>query len=268
MSEAEPPAAGQPTKNALKKAAKELEKQKKKAEKAAQQAQKELQLRQKEADDFAADRYGERADAGAEKSPDGWVQFSNMDKFEDKECHFRCVASQSRSQSAKLAFIHLTQGLESVQLVVAETPELVSRPMVKFAANITQESVCTIVGVVKRTTEKIKSTSVQDFEVHARKIYIVAKAHTPLPLQVADSEGPLPLEDEKESSTSPLVSLNTRLNNRTLDLRAKLNHCIFVLKDGVDALFQEYLRGHGFIRIHTPKTMGAASESGCSSRVV
>jgi aspartyl-tRNA synthetase len=40
------------------------------------------------------------------------------------------------------------------------------------------------------------------------------------------------------------------------------------LKDGVDALFQEYLRGHGFIRIHTPKTMGAASESGCSPTVV
>jgi aspartyl-tRNA synthetase len=260
MADAEP--SGQPTKNALQKQAKEAEKARKKAEKAAQQQQqKELQLRQREADDFATDNYGERPDTSTVKSADGWVQFSTIDKFEDKECYFRCVAEQSRIQSAKLGFIHLTQGLDSVQLVVAETPELVSRSMVKFAAAIPPESVCTIVGVVKRTTEKIKSTSVQDFEIQARKIYIVAKAHAPLPLQPADAEGPLPLEDEKDAVASPLVSLNTRLNNRVLDLRAKLNHCIFVLKDGVDALFQEYLRGHGFIRIHTPKTMGAASES-------
>jgi aspartyl/asparaginyl-tRNA synthetase len=267
MPEAVPP--GQPTKNALKKQAKELDKARKRAEKAAQlQQQKELQIRQREADDFAADNYGERPDTNAVKSADGWVQFSNIDKFEDKECHFRCVAEQSRIQSAKLGFIHLTQGLDSVQLVVAETPELVSRSMVKFAAAIPPESVCTIVGVVKRPAEKIKSTSVQDFEIQARKIYIVAKAQAPLPLQPADSEGPLPLEDEKDSTASPLVSLNTRLNNRVLDLRAKLNHCIFVLKDGVDALFQEFLRGHGFIRIHTPKTMGAASESMWLARVI
>jgi aspartyl-tRNA synthetase len=136
--------------------------------------------------------------------------------------------------------------------------------MIKFAANIPPESVCTVFGVVKRTSEKVQSTAIQDFEVQATRIYIVSKAQVPLPLLPADSERPLPLEDKdpvKEVGQAlPLVSLNTRLNNRVLDLRAKLNHCIFLLKDGVDCLFQEFLRSHGFIRIHTPKIMGAPTE--------
>jgi aspartyl-tRNA synthetase len=257
----EPDPSKEPTKNALKKAAKEAEKARKKAEKSANlKLQAELQLRQREADDFAADNYGERPDTHSQTSPNGWIQFSNVDKLEDQECLFRCVAETSRTQSAKLAFVHLSQGLDSIQLVVAESPEFVSRPMVKFAATIPPESVCSVVGVVKRTSEKIKSTTVQDFELQVRKIYIVAKAQT-LPLQPADSEGPLPADEEMENTSGPLVSLNTRLNNRVLDLRAKINHCIFILKDGVDSLFQEFLRGQGFIRIHTPKIIGVPSES-------
>ena len=111
----------------------------------------------------------------------------------------------------------------------------------------------------ERTAEQIKSTTVQDFEIQAKKIYLVSKASTPLPLQPADSERALPSETN-EDVNSPLVSLNTRLNNRVLDLRAKINHCIFILQDGVDSLFQEFLRARGFIRIHTPKIIGAPSE--------
>jgi hypothetical protein len=47
-------------------------------------------------------------------------------------------------------------------MVVAETPGYVSRPMIKFAVNIPPESICTVFGVVKRTSEKIQSTTIQD----------------------------------------------------------------------------------------------------------
>lgn len=157
-------------------------------------------------------------------------------------------------------------------MVVAENREHgVSRPMVKFAGNIPPESLCTITGTVKRTSEKIKSTTVQNFEIHANKIYIVSKAQIPLPLQPADSEMALPSEEnkdvgeEEEDVGGPLVTLNTRLNNRTLYLRANINHYIFVIKDGVDSLFQEFLRARGFIRIHTPKITGAPSEGNIAS---
>ncbi|OCK95216.1 aspartyl-tRNA synthetase-like protein [Cenococcum geophilum 1.58] len=267
MTESEP--SSQPSKKALKKAAKEAEKAKKKAERSALLEQQELELRQQEVvDDSAAENYGEGDNFYPQTAIDKWIQLRNIEEHEDRECVFRVAVANTRSQSAKLAFLTLSQGLESIQMVVAETPEYVSRPMIKFAVNIPPESICTVFGVVKRTSEKIQSTTIQDFELQARRIYIVSKAQLPLPLQPADSEGPLPLEDKapttEVSQAQPLVSLNTRLNNRVLDLRAKLNHRIFLIKDGVDSLFQEFLRSHGFIRIHTPKIMGAPTEGGSS----
>ncbi|KFY04923.1 hypothetical protein O988_00423 [Pseudogymnoascus sp. VKM F-3808] len=262
MADAPPPEA--PSKNALKKAAKEAEKARKKAEQA-EQREKELELRQKQdqASDFATSNYGEQPwtnVAGAAVAE--WIQLADVGKWEDKECIFRGALENSRIQSAKLAFLAVGQGLDSIQLVVAEDGTNVSRQMVKFAGDIPSESLCVVHGIVKRTAEKIKSATIQDFEISVRKVYVVSKAHTPLPLQPADSEGALPSETEKEDVTNPLVSLNTRLNNRVLDLRAKINHSIFILKDGVDALFQEFLRPRGFMKIHTPKILGAPSEGG------
>ena len=169
-------------------------------------------------------------------------------------------------QSSKLAFLTLSQGLQTIQLVVAEDVESVSRQMIKYAGNIPPESLCTVHATVKRTTELVKSTTIQNFELHAKKIFIISKSEVPLPLQPADSENPLPVEEkigtgkEDNKAIGSLVSLNTRLNNRALDLRAKINQCIFLVKDGVDSLFQEFLRSQGFIRIHTPKIISASSE--------
>jgi aspartyl/asparaginyl-tRNA synthetase len=260
----EPPPTTQPSKNALKKAAKDAEKAKKKAEHA-RLREEELQLRQRQeaASDFAAASYGQQPSTVADPHRE-WIQLTKIGESEDRLVVFRCAIENARIQSTKLAFLVAGQALQSIQLVVAEDGENVSRPMVKFAGDIPSESICVVHGMVKRTTEKIKSATIQDFEIHVRKIYIVSKAHTPLPLQPADSERALPSETDKETGkedvNSPLVSLNTRLNNRVLDLRAKINHCIFILKDGVDSLFQEFLRSRGFMRIHTPKIIGAPSE--------
>lgn len=263
MADAPPPE--QPSKNALKKAAKDAEKAKKKAEQAEQRA-KELELRQRQeaASDFARSNYGEQPWTNAPGVTAEWIQLADVGEWEDKVCIFRGAIENSRIQSTKLGFLAVGQGLHSIQLVVAEDGENVSRQMVKFAGDIPSESLCVVHGIVKRTAEKIKSATIQDFEISVKKIYVVSKAYSPLPLQPADSEGALPSETDKgqEDTTSPLVSLNTRLNNRVLDLRAKLNHSIFILKDGVDALFQEFLRGRGFMKIHTPKILGAPSEGG------
>ena len=258
---AEPSTSTQPSKNALKKAAKEAEKAKKKAEQA-KVREEELQLRQRQeaASDFATSNYGEQLSTSVTGSRDEWIQLTKVDERVDRLCVFRCAIENARIQSTKLAFLTGGQGLQTIQVVVAEDGENVSRQMVKFAGDIPSESLCVIHGIVKRTNEKINSATIQDFEIHVKKIYLVSKAVAALPLQVADSERPLPSETKTEDISSPLVSLNTRLNNRVLDLRAKINHCIFLLKDGVDSLFQEFLRSRGFIRIHTPKIIGAPSE--------
>jgi len=87
-------------------------------------------------------------------------------------------------------------------------------------------------------------------------------------LQVADAERPIPAEGEEEKQEEegvrPIVSLNTRLNNRVIDLRGKHNQAIFTIKDGVIALFQEFLRGKGFVGVNSPRLLGSASEGGSS----
>jgi len=143
--------------------------------------------------------------------------------------------------------------------------------MVKFCGNVSTESTLVVTGLVKRVKEPIKSASIKDFEIHVLKLFVEVKAEVPLPLQIEDAERPLPEsglgdEDEKpaEGDSKPLVGLSTRLNNRTLDLRAKINHAIFVIKSGVCSLFQEFLSEKGFILIQTPKILGAASEGGAN----
>jgi len=62
----------------------------------------------------------------------------------------------------------------------------------------------------------------------------------------------------------PTVGMDTRLNNRVLDLRTPANQAIFTLQSGVCQLFREYLYNNGFVEIHSPKFIGSASEGGAN----
>ena len=178
---------------------------------------------------------------------------------------FRAIVENARVQSAKLAFIVFRQGLSTIQAVVAASDTL-SRQMVKFAGSIPAESVVLVHASIERPKEPVKSTTIQNLEVHVKKLYIIAKADAQLPMQVEDAERPIPGEGEeqKEDEGRPNVTLNTRLNNRVIDLRGKHNHAIFRIKDGVQLLFSEFLRSKGFIGVNTPRLLGAASEGGAN----
>lgn len=179
----------------------------------------------------------------------------------------RCRVTNARSQSAKLAFINLRDGHHSVQAVIAASDTL-SRQMVKFASTIPNESVVNVVGLIKDAPEPVKSASIQLKELHITQLWIISKALPQLPIQVEDAEQRIPTEssasEEVAQSGRPLVSLATRLDNRALDLRSTLNRAIFEIRDGVHILFEEYLRKHNFLKIDTPKLLGAPSEGGAN----
>jgi aspartyl/asparaginyl-tRNA synthetase len=240
--------------------------------KAAAQARELAERAKKEADDAAdvsAGAYGLLPLCGStDFKPTGTprADLAQAADNENKEITFRCWVENARVQSAKLAFLNLRQGLNTVQAVVAASEKL-SKQMVKYCGSVSTESTLVVTGLVKRVQEPIKSASIKDFEIHIQKLFIEVKADVPLPLQVEDAERPLPTTEEgqeSEEGTGPLVSLNTRLNNRTIDLRAKINQSIFVIKSGVCALFQEFLSKKGFVLVHTPKILGAASEGGAN----
>ncbi|GAB7359636.1 hypothetical protein MBLNU230_g6818t1 [Neophaeotheca triangularis] len=267
-----------PSKSALKKAAKEAEKAEKKAKREAAEA---AQKKEQESNDISKDDYGELPMIGSqaytppkEKVPrvnlseiaEQFSDTSKMDEAGGPHIVFRAVVENARSQSAKLGFLVFRQGMATIQAVVAAS-ETLSRQMVKFSSSIPAESIVLVHALVKKPLEPVKSTTIQHLEVHVKKLYIVAKADAMLPMQVEDAERPIPGEGDQEENAAdgrPIVTLNTRLNNRVIDLRGKHNHAIFTIKDGVTALFQEFLRGRGFIGAQTPRLLGAASEGGSS----
>ena len=69
-------------------------------------------------------------------------------------------------------------------------------------------------------------------------------------------------KDKEKEKLEIVVKMNTRLDNRVLDLRVPTTQAIFKLQSGVAHLFREYLDSKNFIEIHSPKLIGGASEGG------
>lgn len=201
---------------------------------------------------------------------------------------FRAVVENAREQSAKLGFLVLGHRLNTIQAVVAASDTL-SRQMVKFASRVPAQSQVLVHGIVRAPKELVKSTTIGHLEIHVIRLFVIARADAQLPIQVEDCERPLPREDtiaagpvggtnageaaavteaeakrEDIADGRPIVALSTRLDNRPIDLRAKLNLAIFRIKDGVVDLFSSFLRARGFVGVQTPKLLGGASESGAS----
>lgn len=187
---------------------------------------------------------------------------------------FRAVVENAREQGAKLTFMVFGHRLNNIQGVVAAS-ETMSRQMVKFAKNITSQSQVLVHGIVKKPREPVKSTTIGHLEIHVTRLFVISRAEATLPIQVEDCERPLPEESsvatreaqrqeqpQGKDEGRPIVALSTRLNNRTIDLRAKLNVAIFTIKDGITDLFCAFLRKRSFVGVQTPKLLGAATEGG------
>lgn len=176
---------------------------------------------------------------------------------------FRARVHNSRAQGNKMCFLNLRQRTESVQALLVVTPEKVSKQMVKWAAGLATESIVLVEGVVEKVAEPIKSASVSDVEVHINTLYLISGVDGRLPFSVEDANRP-EAELEAENSQYNRVLLETRLNNRVVDLRTQTNQAIFKLQAAIGKFFRDYLEGHGFTEIHSPKLQGAATESGAS----
>ena len=81
----------------------------------------------------------------------------------------------------------------------------------------------------------------------ASSISVIAEAEAPLPLGVTDTVG---------------VGLDTRLDNRFLDLRRAHVNAMFRLRAKVLQYGREHLITEGFIETHTPKIVATATEGG------
>ncbi|GAA5866553.1 hypothetical protein JCM8547_005456 [Rhodosporidiobolus lusitaniae] len=164
----------------------------------------------------------------------------------------------TRAQGAKMVFVVLRQQEKTMQGLVVVEPEVVSKKMVRWVEGLHDESIVLVEAVVAKAKEPVKSCTVHDVELKIKKIFLISEAPAMLPFNLNDALRPIGSED------GPNVALDTRLDNRVLDLRTITNQAIFKIQSGIGNLFREYLNSQGFVEIHTPKLQGAATESGAS----
>mmetsp|Transcript_39538 Transcript_39538/g.93035 ORF Transcript_39538/g.93035 Transcript_39538/m.93035 type:complete len:794 (+) Transcript_39538:109-2490(+) len=176
-----------------------------------------------------------------------------LPELKDQMVWLRARVHNSRKQGGKLVFITLRQDLCTVQAVVF------GAEMAGFAGALPDESVVDIYGKVVVPEQEVVSCSQSKVEVNVEKIFCIGRS-VPLPLQLADAS-----RSEKELEEDPKlirVGQDVRLDNRVIDLRTVANQAILRIQSGVCQLFREFLTKEGFVEIHTPKLISAASEGG------
>ncbi len=138
-----------------------------------------------------------------------------------------------------IAFVQLRDrdGVLQVTTIKKQDKELF-----KLLTKLPRESVVTVRGEVVENQQ-----ARMGFEVLAEAMEIGSEAATPLPLGVIDMVD---------------ADMDTRLDNRFMDLRKEEVLSIFRLRAAMLASIRDYLAGEGFIEVHTPKIVAAATEGG------
>ncbi|KAL7420281.1 aspartate--tRNA ligase dps1 [Cryptotrichosporon argae] len=260
-----------PSKSELKKRAKEAEKAKKAAERAAREEEEKRKREAAAAADSAAQNYGKLPmHQSQEKTDRKWLEFKEINEsLVGKSVLFRARLHNMRPQGAKIVFLQLRQELQTLQGVLVATsnendPHQISKQMLKYAQGIPTESFVIVEGVIKAA--EVKSCTIQSFEIAIHKLFTAVEAVS-LPFSIEDasrSEADFERAEKEGDVQFARVSLPTRLDNRSMDLRVPANQAIFRVQAGVGRLFRNHLDANGFIEIHSPKLQGAATESGAS----
>lgn len=130
------------------------------------------------------------------------------------------------------------EGFVQVTLV----KKLVDKALFKKVREMSRESVVMVRGRVKA---ELKAPN--GFEILPDEVEVINQAASPLPLDPTEK---VPAE------------LDTRLDSRYMDLRRPRVQAIFKLKSRLLQATREYLLGEGFVEVHTPKIVAAATEGG------
>jgi nondiscriminating aspartyl-tRNA synthetase len=114
----------------------------------------------------------------------------------------------------------------------------------ELITGLQRESVLLVQGTVK-ASEQAKA----GFEILPDKVDVLNAAEAPLPMGVIDKVG---------------VDLDTRLNNRFMDLRKREVRAVFEVKSTVLQGIRAYLVSEGFTEVSTPKIVAAGAEGGAT----
>lgn len=145
-----------------------------------------------------------------------------------------------RRKLGGLMFIVLRDRAGLIQVTLPK--KFVSPEIFEIARTLSKETVVSINGKVQKE-EKAPS----GYEIIPESIEVLSRAATPLPL---DPTGKVD------------ANLDTRLDNRIMDLRRAEVNAVFRIRDAALSAGREFLVKSGFIEIQTPNIISTSSEGG------
>ncbi|MEA1944342.1 MAG: aspartate--tRNA(Asn) ligase [Euryarchaeota archaeon] len=110
------------------------------------------------------------------------------------------------------------------------------------ARRLSRESVVLIEGTVKK-----EDKAPNGYEIIPQTLNVLAESDSPLPMDITGKVG---------------ADIDTRLDSRFMDLRQRRSLAIFVIRHHVLKAVRNFLESAGFLEIHTPKVVAAATEGG------
>ena len=138
-------------------------------------------------------------------------------------------------------FLVLRDRTGKIQVTIEKNDD--NKELNELVSSLTLESTVTVTGKLLESP-KVK---LNGMEVIPSSIVVTSKSENELPINFKDNKSAL---------------LDTRLDYRFLDLRNEKNVMMFKIQSCFVEGMREFLYKNEFTEIHTPKLIGAASESG------
>ncbi len=139
-------------------------------------------------------------------------------------------------------FVIIRDATGKVQVTIEKSVEE-NKKMIEIIDTLPLESTVKITGKLLESP-KVK---LNGMELIPTNIEVTSESKEELPFNFKDLSN---------------VNLDTRLDYRFIDLRNEKNNFMFKVQSTLIRYMREYLYNHDFTEIHTPKLLGAASESG------
>ena len=169
------------------------------------------------------------------------IYFKDLENYFDKEIEISGFVENIRNIKW-VQFLVLRDSTDKVQVTIEKSDEN-NAPMVELVNNLTVESTIKVTGTLKKN----ENVRLRGMEFIPTKIEVTSTSDAELPINIHDKDAQL---------------LDQRLDYRWLDLRNEYNFNIFKIQSDMVKFMREFMYSHDFTEIHTPKLIGAASESG------
>ena len=169
------------------------------------------------------------------------IFFKDLENYFDKEIEISGFVENIRNIKW-VQFLVLRDSTDKVQVTIEKSEES-NKEMVELVNNLTVESTIKVTGTLKKN----ENVRLRGMEFIPTKIEVTSTSDAELPINIHDKDAQL---------------LDQRLDYRWLDLRNEYNFNIFKIQSDMVKFMREFMYSRDFTEIHTPKLIGAASESG------